>query len=581
MPHSTKSKPSTGSDTATKIPRWYPSLPRSGGFEASTENLMDLYWGGPQRRITGLTIRILGVNLAALLALLIGVLYLGQVEKNLIEARLETFQAETQLIAAALSQEDLGQPSKKIDRALRQFAMTSSLRIVFFSAEGDLAIDSRALLTPEEVFFIENFNAPETLYTVQLLKDIWAFIRQYLPGRSVLETYQEPYGKNSAHYPAVLDALQGVQAMQAWQGGSSKILLTAALPVYTAEGTIKGAIFVSRQARDIERDVGDVWLNILRVFACTLAITAFLSIYLSGVIARPLRKLAAAAESMRAGRSQALEIPDLSYRHDEIGELSTVLRDLTQALWDRIDSIERFAADVAHELKNPLTSLRSAVETAAIVKKPEDRERLMQIILKDVMRMDRLITDISSASRLDAELSRESLQRISLNGVLWGVLDSFRDPIARANGLLPPGLSHEIDVQNRRLIFKSGAQGDVMIWGLEGRLAQVFRNLIENALSFTPEGGAVTLHLRDQGSEAVVTVADTGPGIPENRLQHIFERFYSERPGHEDFGNHSGLGLTIARQIITALGGQIFAENIKNAHGQVDGAMFTVILNKA
>lgn len=546
---------------------------------------MDLYWGGPQRRITGLTLRILGVNVLALVILLVGVIYLGQVERNLIEARLETFQAEASLVAAALSQEEFFDApaaySEKLRHIVRNLALTSSLRIVTFNEKGDLITDSQNILTESDKAVLQGkLSMRESLYSVELLKQAAQLILSVLPGRGVMAQYDEPTARTATSYYGVQTALSGEFSMSAWRGQTSKIILSAAVPAQNDRGVI-GALYLSRNAIDIESDLGDIWLNILRVFAVTLAVTAFLSIYLSGVIARPLRKLAEAAEAMRTGKAEGKEIPDLSHRHDEIGELSVVLRDMTRALWGRMDSIEQFAADVAHELKNPLTSLRSAVETASVVKKPEDRERLMQIILKDVMRMDRLISDISNASRLDAELSRQAHERISLKSVLLGLLDSYQDPLKRSQKPANFSWSYRVIAEGRELCLQSDLTQDVLVWGLEGRVGQVFRNVIENALSFTPVGGKVIVNVQDNGQQMAVTVQDQGPGIPESRLQHIFERFYSERPGHEDFGNHSGLGLTIARQIVHALGGAIYAENAVDASGDIKGARFIIILNKA
>jgi two-component system sensor histidine kinase ChvG len=238
---------------------------------------------------------------------------------------------------------------------------------------------------------------------------------------------------------------------------------------------------------------------------------------------------------------------------------------MTQALWDRMDSIEHFAADVAHEIKNPLTSLRSAVETVARVKTPQDRDRLMEIILHDVQRLDRLISDISNASRLDAELSRDEMGRVDLRHLLES-LATFQRPLLQGS-------------ENGAVALKLPA-GEIVVRGNEGRLGQVFENLITNALSFSPNKAvvvAVTLEKR----LVIVSVEDEGPGIPESKLETIFERFYTERPKHEDYGQHSGLGLSIAKQIVNAHGGEIFAENRYDASRRVIGARFVVVLEAA
>jgi two-component system sensor histidine kinase ChvG len=269
-----------------------------------------------------------------------------------------------------------------------------------------------------------------------------------------------------------------------------------------------------------------------------------LSIYLAGTIARPIRRLAAAAERVRRFHGRQVLIPDFGRRGDEIGDLSASLREMTGALWTRMDAIERFAADVAHEIKNPLTSLRSAVETAARVDDPQKQRRLLAVVLEDVQRLDRLITDISDASRLDAELSRVELEPVLVGRMLEALVDVHQ---ATQSEAAP------------RLLLSLPASGDgaLVVPGIEDRLVQVFRNLIANAISFSPSGAPIRLAAERQGDDVVVIIEDEGPGIPEGKLEAIFERFYSERPAGEKFGTHSGLGLSICREIVEAHHGTI------------------------
>jgi two-component system sensor histidine kinase ChvG len=262
-------------------------------------------------------------------------------------------------------------------------------------------------------------------------------------------------------------------------------------------------------------------------------------------------------------------IPDMSRRGDEIGELSGALKEMTEALWQRLDAIERFAADVSHEIKNPLTSLKSAIETAARIKDPVQQQRLMSIVLEDIARIDRLIGDISSASRLDTELSRAEAQPIDVASMLQALVEMH------AATVNDDGPRIELDVGSRALIVQ----------GLEDRLGQVFRNIIANAASFSPPGGSIRITARQRkdparGETVEVTFDDEGPGIPEDKREAIFERFYSERPKGEKFGTHSGLGLSISRQIVNAHGGAISAENRRDATGRVVGARFIVRLPK-
>jgi len=279
--------------------------------------------------------------------------------------------------------------------------------------------------------------------------------------------------------------------------------------------------------------------------------------------------LAASAERVRRGLGRQVAIPDFSRRGDEIGDLSSALRDMTGVLWHRMDAIERFAADVAHEIKNPLTSLRSAVETAARIEDPAKQRRLLAIILEDVQRLDRLISDISDASRLDAELSRHEHAPVALDRMLETLVELHEATATE-------------DSPRLRLVVPHGARpSDFIVPGIEDRLVQVLRNLIANAISFSPPGGTITLAVqRDQGT-VVVTIEDSGPGIPEGKLAAIFDRFYSERPAGEKFGTHSGLGLSISKQIVEAHRGIIRAENRRAPEGAAIGARFVVRLPAA
>ena len=257
-------------------------------------------------------------------------------------------------------------------------------------------------------------------------------------------------------------------------------------------------------------------------------------------------------------------IPDMTERRDEIGDLSGALRDLTAALAQRIGAIENFAADVAHEIKNPLTSLRSAVETAERVIDPAARNKLMLVIRDDVDRLDRLISDISNASRIDAELSRDEAVSIDIGRTLDVLVDFYRHE------------AHEQAVGAEVMLVP--LREKLMTMGVEMRLAQVLQNLIDNAVSFSPPGGKVILSAERDGRSVRITVDDNGPGIPDNKLGAIFDRFYSERPRAEKFGTHSGLGLSIAKQIVEAHRGKIWAENMRDADGKITGARFVVQL---
>jgi two-component system sensor histidine kinase ChvG len=299
-----------------------------------------------------------------------------------------------------------------------------------------------------------------------------------------------------------------------------------------------------------------------------LAVTVLLSIYLAGTIVRPLRLLAAAADRVRSGRGAQPEIPDFAARGDEIGDLSVALREMTETIRRRMDAIEHFAADVAHELKNPLTSLRSAVETALRVDDPEKQKQLLRLVLEDAKRLDRLVTDISDASRLDAEMSRDERSIVPLGSMLAALIAVYRDAAGADSPFLALDLPGGV-----------GGSGSILnVRGNEERLVRVFRNLLDNAVSFSPPGGTIMVRARRTGHMIRVAIEDAGPGIPEGKLGAIFDRFYSERPKGEDFGTHSGLGLAISKQIAEAHHGTIRAENRYDGENCLRGARFMVDL---
>jgi two-component system sensor histidine kinase ChvG len=291
----------------------------------------------------------------------------------------------------------------------------------------------------------------------------------------------------------------------------------------------------------------------------------FTSLYLAGTIAEPVKRLAAAADLVRSGAGGRGIIPNFPERTDEIGDLADSLRSMTANLYDRIDAIESFAADVAHELKNPLTSLASAVEMYSRARDDETRIRLLAIVRGDIKRIDRLITDISDASRLDAELSRETKEPVALSRLLSTIVEIYR----------MTDNPREVDY-----VLHDELPPATIVRGRDERLGQVFRNLIDNAASFSPQHGKVTITASRHDMVARVTVEDDGPGIPPDNLESIFERFYTERPG-ENFGRNSGLGLSIARQIIEGAGGRIYAENRAPDNSQGQGARLVVELPMA
>jgi len=582
-----KSKRSTASDTNTKPSegkpapgsRWLRLKPNVARSLPEIDDLLDIYWGGPERRITGITARIFTVNLVALLCLLVGIVSLGQYQENLVKTKLGAFGTEVEIIAAALDDvtDNKTLQTDKVKSLVRSIGQNLPHRLRVFDHNGDLIADTDELLGMRTLE-ISPYAGRNSLFTVQVLKEMTDFIINLAPQKTRLQTYANTDAGHAMQHPDAMIAMRGQSSLSAWYDNNRHILLSAAQPVIS-DGEIVGAALLMRPAHDIKSDISDMWLNIIAVFALILFLTLLLSIYLSGFVARPLKKLARAAEGVRKGLTDISDIPDMSARNDEIGELSIALRAMTSALRERMDEIESFASDVSHELKNPLTSLKSAVETASVVKKAKDRDKLMDIIKHDIIRLDRLITDISHISRLDTELSREAFEAINLKALLHKLLNVYQDPLKREAALSDNTIT-EIDVQGVRLSMNFHADKGIYVYASEGRLMQVFENLLANAISFSPQGGTVSIRVVPSKSNVLIHIDDEGPGIPAGMEEKIFERFYSQRPDEEDYGQNSGLGLSICRQIVSALGGAIYADNIKNAGGKVIGARFTVLLKR-
>jgi two-component system, OmpR family, sensor histidine kinase ChvG len=529
-----------------------------------------------RRTFSPLTLRILAVNVLALAILVGGLLYLGRYQDRLIESELEALQTEARIFAGAIGEAAVtrgGDESNDLSHDLarqmvRRLVETTDTRTRLFDASGTLVADSRVLIGPGGVVQIEELPPPiQGGWLTRLAIDLYDEIVNALPSRDKFPVFREGPVQAADHYEDVVRALTGELSASVWTTPEHGMILTVAVPVQRFKQVL-GAVMLSRGGTQIDAAIRSVRLDILKVFAVALAVTVLLSFYLAGTIARPIRKLAAAADHVRRGHGRHHEIPDFSKRGDEIGDLSGALRDMTAALWQRMDAIESFAADVAHEIKNPLTSLRSAVETVARVRDPDQQRRLMSIIEDDIQRMDRLISDISNASRLDAELSRAESEPVDIGRMLRMLTDIHETTAA------------ERAAPRIRLELPLGA--DLTVPGLEGRLVQVFQNIIANALSFSPPGGTVVVRAGATGDTVEVTVTDEGPGMPEGKLEAIFDRFYTERPAGEKFGTHSGLGLSISKQIVEAHGGEIFARNrhADNELGEakIRGAIFTVRL---
>jgi two-component system sensor histidine kinase ChvG len=522
------------------------------------------------RLLSPLTWRILAVNVLALAILVGGLFYVGQYRDSLVEAKVSALRTDGAIIAGALGEGAVGGPPEDIalhvevaTDFVRRLALLTGTRVRLYDEGGVLIADSRILtggarevrgrpLAPED-----EAGGMERL--AGWLTDLFDRLFSYRTG---LPLYVERAASTAADFPEVGRALEGEPASRILRTAEDEVVVAVAVPVQRFKKVL-GALLLTARGDDVESGVREVRVAILEVFLLALAITVLLSLYLATTIVRPLHRLAQVAEQVRRAPMRRTEIPDFTRRRDEIGELSGALRAMTAALFDRIEAIEHFAADVAHEVRNPITSIRSAVELLARGGDEARTARLIAIVIDDVARLDRLIGDIADASRLDAEMAREQTVPVDLVALVGALAEVHR---ATATPDTP-----RIDVD-------AGSGGEILVEGIESRLGQVMRNLLSNAITFSPPGGRIQIRLSRDGATARITVEDDGPGIPEDNREAIFERFYTARPEGEDFGTHSGLGLNISRQIVVAFGGTIRAENRRDAAGRVSGARLIVEL---
>lgn len=549
---------------------------------------------------SSLTRRILVLNLAGLAVLVSGILYMNQFREGLIEARVESLMTQGEIIAAAIAAsatvdtdaitldpekllelqagESVNPTSDQLDSldfpinpelvapVLRRLISPTRTRARIFDRDANLLLDSKHIYSRGQIL---RYQLPPVDQEQQgVLDRIGKFVGN-LFRRTDLPVYREQPGGSGAIYPEVIKALTGNRATVVRVNEQGEQMVSVAVPVQRFRAVL-GVLMLSTEGGDIDNIIAAERQAILSVFGVAAFVMALLSLLTASTIANPLRRLAAAAVRVRRGTKHREEIPDFSDREDEIGNLSTALRDMTNALYARIEAIESFAADVSHELKNPLTSLRSAVETLPLARNEDSRQRLMDVIQHDVRRLDRLITDISDASRLDAELARQDASTVDLKKLVSDLVSFSREGGRHKKAV-------DIDLKVGKL--PQGVKGWTVV-GHDLRLGQVLTNLIENARSFVPdEGGRIVISMTRSGRRVVVSVDDNGPGIRAENIDRIFERFYTDRPGSESFGQNSGLGLSISRQIVEAHGGTLTAENIPGIKpGDIRGARFVISL---
>jgi two-component system, OmpR family, sensor histidine kinase ChvG len=552
----------------------------------------------PQR----LTSRIVLLNLLGLVILVTGILYFNQFRQGLIDARVQSLTTQAQIIAAAIAgsatadtgsivinpdslndNSDSTAPDadqlggldfpinpETIGPVLRRLLANSTIRGRIIDPDGNLVIDSRFLYGGSDIVRSDlppsNVAKHNVVVTWALQIFDWFFAYKY----PLQKEYSLDNGKD---FPEVAAALNGASVSVVRRDEKQEIIVLVSVPVQRFRAVL-GALVLSTSGGEIDRVLRAERRVVLLTFGFVALVTILLSVLLAGTIAEPIRRLSAAAERVRRGINKRVEIPDFTARRDEIGHLSGALRDMTSAMYNRIDAIEAFAADVSHELKNPLTSLRSAVETLAIVKTDEQRARLVEIVKHDVRRLDRLITDISDSSRLDAELARTDTHPLDVSRLL-GAITSLSNETRKEN---------QAEIELHVLPVPKDVEPDqaYVVLGHDSRLSQVFRNLTDNARSFTGENTRIIMRVRRIGNEVDVRVEDSGPGIRPDNLERVFERFYTDRP-EQSFGKNSGLGLSISKQIIDAHKGRIWAENrlgraVPGGERPILGARFVVRL---
>ena len=492
---------------------------------------LTLRWSGQ----ISLTRRILAVNIVALLLLAGGFFYLDSFRSRLIDSRVAQALREARLIGEAIT----AGGARHRDELVVRLANDSGVRVRLYDADDALVADSQEL-------GVRNFVLidPDKDPTGQSVARFLDATIDTVVGAPRARLYRER--RRGAGWPDARSAREGkIIAATVWRAPDRTPIITAASPIGG-----NGVVLTTVNARDITQIVRVERFRLGVVLLVVTLVSVLLSLFLARTIVRPLRRLARAAVRVRLGRAREVVVPRLPDRRDEIGSLARALSDMSLALRARIDATEAFAADVTHELKNPLASLRSAVEGLGRVTAPELQARLMAIVRDDVHRLDRLITDISEASRLDAQLSRATFEPVDLAAMLTGLIGQ------REQRGVPDGPARGV-----RLRFDRTGTAPLMVLGEGARLERVFENLLDNAVSFSPEGGLVTVSAGRAGDELVVRVDDEGPGVPEAARETVFARFQTDRPEGEAFGQHSGLGLAIARTIVEGHQGSITAES--------------------
>jgi two-component system sensor histidine kinase ChvG len=505
---------------------------------------------GPWTGRVSLTPRILAVNVFALALLAGGFFYLDSYRTRIVDDRLEQSARELRLLAIGLE----NAPADRQDALIAAYARQTDDRVRRYAADGRLLSDSFAMDAPKW-----RLRSPED---EGWRRHVARFLDKAMDKVVFADrppNFEEPAQDRAEAWPEIVAARRTGQPQALNRYAPDRtFVISAAAPV--RDGT---SLLATENARDITRTVRAERLRLGIVLAIAVLASILLSLFLARTIVQPLQRLARAAVRVRLGRAREVTVPRLPDRRDEIGMLARALSDMSHALRQRIDATDAFAADVSHELKNPIASLRSALDALDRVDKPELRAQLMAIAQDDVRRLDRLVTDIAEASRIDAQLSRTRFEAIDL-GMLIERMVVAREARGVSRGV--------------RLAFARPRKDVAVVLGEEQRLIRVLDNLIDNAISFSPDDGLVQIIATVADDQVLVSVEDEGPGVPESEREHIFRRFHSVRPEGEAFGKHSGLGLAIARSIVEGHQGRIAIGDRPDAQS---GACFVVRLPMA
>ena len=487
--------------------------------------------------------RIIAINFIGLILLALGFIYVDKSEDNLVKARIEALLVQANLFAFSFD----------LNPEIREDFRENLNKFILKRQEDNKFITTRTRIFDKDLQIIFDTNDFDNRESVNRNNSKTYIYKVF----EILENY---FGRNAQILPQtgfsssdINEALDGNAVAKEYKLDNGGIIVHVTVPVFN-NNEIVNALLLTTEEGDIGLILQEGRQGFVRVFIITIFVTLFLSIALSATIARPLTRLSTAAE--RVTDAGIGDTPIMDDRRDEIGTLSRSIRRMTVALQDRVNAVEAFAADVAHEVKNPLTSLQSAIETLNTSKSEEEKKELILIAFKDLKRLDRLISDISSSSRLEVELAKGEFKNIDLKDVLASVIEVTESTLIKKYG---------VDIKFKMI------NEDILISGIGDKIAQVFHNLIDNALSFSSKGDCIDISIWKSAKGAIVEIKDNGPGIPKESLLKVFERFYTYRPNDKSFGNNSGLGLSICKQIVKTHGGSIIAGNKENG-----GAIFTV-----